>query len=494
MKKLLYVLFVAASFFIVASCDKNNGVDNTEYGPLSVSGVFYNTTSSLEAIDPSEGVRLGTMIRLEGKNFKGIRKIVCNGSPAYINPNLLTETSVVFRIPSYGSNNVATPTGEDCSEEFRDKIIISSNGNDDYVFNFHIMGARPTIVEISHTIPTAGSWVSVSGTNMKGVSALDFYNDLDVSVVQIGADEIRNNAADGSSFEFRMPEVPEDYEGGYIVITSDNGKAASPNYFYRSKLIFLSKFYSEADDGLYARNPYAANTTYYAWGSGTTGNLPDAATYPDIFANDTDPFPLEGDGPKNPAIFRAMPVPGTAVPVLALNDGEHSADGGSCVGRACFNSDACAGRSLGLAQSLDIGVELFNEASAMEKLAFQFDYYIPVTWDSGRISVTYVDNGIKWMANYHPWTSDPAPFAGGMKGWRTATIPMSDFPNFAGQTYNYIFKNAIKGTNGDYATQGFIAFYNDECDGKAAHAYDNFVLYWNNLRVVPMVTPEIGDE
>ena len=279
-----------------------------------------------------------------------------------------------------------------------------------------------------------------------------------------------------------------------VVVETSNGNAASPNYFYRVKNIFLSKFYSEEADGYYSYNPNSTHDSYYAWGSGTTGNLPDSETYPEIFANDTDPFPVAGDGPKNPEIFRAMPVPGTKIPVIALSDGEHTADGGACIARACFNSDACSGRALGMAKNMSTGVELFNEATSTDKLCFQFDYYIPSAWDSGRISVTFVDAGINWMANFHPWTSDPDHYKNGMSEWETATIPLTDFPNFAEQTYGFILKNTIAGVNGDYACQGMIAFYNDECDGKEAHELTDFVLYWNNLRVVPMETPELEEE
>jgi|GEM_PF-1152395 len=491
MKRLLNIFFIALAFTLcLSSCKKDDdGVDNTNYGPISVTAAYYNTTKSDEQIDPDTGARLGTMIRLEGVNFQGIKAIYCNGVQAYINPNYLTSNSVIFRIPSLDENNKSTPVGEECDEGYRDIIWIYSNGNDPYPYHFHIMGSAPSITEISHTIPTVDSWVTVTGSSLAGISEVYFCNDLDEIVYTIGSDRIRAN--DGTSFQFQMPELPEDYEGGYIVAYGDNGKAASPNYFYRKKLIFLSKFYSEPDDGLYAKNPYAVKTSYYAWGSNTSGNMPDSENYPDI----PEIFPAEGDGPKNPEVYRSMPdYPGAAVSVLALNDGEHSADGGACIARACFNSDACAGRSLGLAQSLDIGVELFNEATPMESLAFQFDFYIPQTWDSGRISVTYVDAGIKFMANYHPWTKDDVTYANGMTEWRTATIPMSDFPNFAGQTYAYLFKATTKDANGDYANQGFIAFYNDECDGKAAHAYDNFIMYWNNLRVVPMVTPTLEED
>ncbi len=488
MKKIFCILSVlGAAALLVCSCNKDTTAES--YGPVKVTKVFQNNVKSLAEIDPATGVRLGTMIRLEGQNFLGIKKITCNGSKAYINPNLLTATSVVFRIPTKDSDNVDTPTGSDCPEAIRDKIIISSTGNPDYEFSFKIMGSAPSVSSISHTLPNVGSWVTVSGAQLKGVKKVSFCNDLNEVVAETA--EIRNEDTKGKSFQFRTPEFPADYEGGYLLVDTDNGKAASPNYFWRVKNIFLSKFYSEEDDGLYKYNPNATNTSYYAWGSGTSGNMPDAEKYPDI----PEVFPSEGDGPKNPSIFRSMPdYPGAAVAVLELSDGKHSADGGACIARACFNSDACSGRALGMAQTLDIGVELFNSATPNENLAFQFDYYIPGPWDSGRIAVTFVDAGIDWMANYHPWTTDPATYANGMSEWMTATIPLSAFPNFAEQTYGYILKNTIKGVNGDYACQGMIAFYNDACDGHAAHEYDNFILYWNNLRVVPMTTIEIEDE
>ena len=123
--------------------------------------VFQHNAKAVKELDPEVGARLGTMIRLEGENFLGIKKITCNGSVAYINPNLLTSKSVIFRIPSRNTENAETPTGDDCEEEFRDKIIISSNGNKDYAYSFHIMGSAPSISGISHCLPNEGSWVTV---------------------------------------------------------------------------------------------------------------------------------------------------------------------------------------------------------------------------------------------------------------------------------------------------------------------------------------------
>ncbi len=493
MKKLLTIILVLVSATLVSCVKDDNGVDNTNYGPISVDKVYMHNTNSVKELDPSVGARLGTMIRLEGKNFLGIKKITCNGSPAYINPNLLSKNSVIFRIPSRNSDNSDTPTGEDCAEALRDKIVISSNGNDDYTFTFHIMGSAPAINSISHCIPNQGSWVTVKGTSLKGVNKVVFYNDLDEAVAE--TEGIRNENAKGTQFQFQTPAFPADYEGGYIIAETDNGKAASPNFFYRVKNIFLSKFYSEDADGYGQKyNPNSTHDSYYAWGSGITGDLPDNATYPDIFANDTDPFPVAGDGPKNPSRFRAMPVPGTKIPVLALDNGKHSADGGACISRACFNSDACSGRALGFALNMASGVELFNTATSTDNLCFQFEYFIPSKWDSGRLAVTFVDAGIDWMANFHPWTTDPDHFKNGMTEWETATIPLNDFPKFAGQPYGFILKNTISGVNGEYACQGMLAFYNDECDGKPAREMTDFVVYWNNFRVVPMVTPELEED
>ena len=492
MKKLFSIFLVLPLAAMLYSCAEDDGIDRTNYGPIKVTKVYQHSASAVKELDPAEGARLGTMVRLEGENFLGIKKILCNGSQAYLNPNLITANSIIFRIPSRDSDNVDTPTGEDCDEAYRDKFIISSNGNKDYEFSFHIMGSAPSVTGISHTLPGKDSWVTVTGGSLKGVTKVLFMDDLDQQVAE--TEDIRNENEKGSSFQFRTPEFPDDYEGGYIIVESTNGKAASPNYFYRIKNIFLSKFYSEEADGYYSYNPSSTHDSYYAWGSGTTSNLPDSEAYPDIFANNDDPFPVAGDGPKNPEIFRGMPTPGTKIPVLALSDGEHSADGGACIARACFNSDACTGRALGFALNMSSGVELFNSATTTDKLCLQFEYFIPSAWDSGRIAVTFVDAGINWMANYHPWTTDPDTYKNGMTEWRTATIPLTDFPNFVDQTYNFLLKNTIKGVNGDYACQGMIAFYNDECDGFAARELTDFVLYWNNLRIVPMVTPELEEE
>ena len=507
MKKLLNV-FIAVSMLgiLFAGCQKeSSGVDDTNYGPLKVTKVYQHNVKAIKELDPEEGARLGTMIRLEGENFMGIRAITVNGSPASLNPNLRTENSIIFRIPSTNSTtNEDTPTGSDCEEAYRDKIIITSNGNADYEYYFHVMGSLPTVSGLDHTLPSIGSWVTVSGSNLKDVQSVDIYNDLNEVVAT--TDQIRNEDPKGKSVEFKMPEVvlwseisggdfAGCYEGGYIVVNTGNGSAASPNYFYRQKNIFLNNFYSQSDSewgmDLYTYNPSATNSSYYAWGSGTSGNLPDSENYPDFDADIA--YMALSDGPQAPDMFRALPLWATKIPVCELSDGEHSADGGACIARACFNSDACTGRALGMAQNMASGVALFSGATGTDKLAFQFDFCIAAPWNSGRIAVTFVDNGVKWMAHYHPWTTNPEHYAQGMEHWETATIPLSDFENFMDQTYSYLLKNTIKGVNGDYACQGMIAFYNDECDGMAAReiaAEENFVVYFQNLRIVPMMTPE----
>ena len=514
MKK-LFNIFIAVSMagVLLAGCQKEStGVDDTNYGPIKVTKVYQHNVKAIKELDPAEGARLGTMIRLEGENFLGIRAITVNGSPASLNPNLLTDNSIIFRIPSTNSTtNVDTPTGDDCEEAYRDKIIITSNGNDDYEFSFHVMGSSPSITGISHTLPSIGSWVTVSGASLRGVSKVLIYNDLDEVVAE--TENIRNEDSKGKSFQFQMPEVvlwseidattsdnfATCYEGGYIIAETDNGRAASPNYFYRQKNIFLNNFYSQSDAAwgtdLYTYNASATNDSYYAWGSGTSGNLPDSENYAAYNAQIA--LMEASDGPQHPAIFRGLPEYGTKIPVIELSDGKHSADGGACIARACFNSDACTGRALGQAQNLTCGVELFNSATATDKLAVQFDFCIPVKWDSGRIALTFVDNGIDWMANYHPWTTNPEKYANGMTEWETATIPLSDITNFKDQTYSYLLKNTIKGVNGDYACQGMLAFYNDECDGFAAReiaADEGFVVYYNNIRIVPMVTIELDED
>ena len=505
----LFFLLSAAALMLAGCAQEDTGIDTTYYGPLKVLKCYQHNIKSTEK-ELTEA-RLGTMIRLEGENFMGIKAITCNGSPASLNPNLRTETSIIFRIPTTNADtNEDTPTGEDAGE-YCDKIIITSTGNEDYVYDFHIMGSSPSISGMDHTLPSIGSWVTVTGSSLKGVKKVVLYDDNNQAVAE--TEEIRNEASNGKSFQFKMPEVvlwseldestsgnfETCYEGGYIVAETDNGDAASPNYFYRQKNIFLNNFYSQSDAAwgidLYTYNASATNSSYYAWGSGTSGNLPDSETYP---AYDEDIAKAQlSDGPQAPYMFRALPEYGTKIPAISLSDGEHSADGGACIARACFNSAACAGRALGMAQNLSCGVELFSAATGTDKLAFQFDYYIPAAWNSGRIAVTFVDNGVNWMAHFHPWTTHPDHYAKGMEHWETATIPLTSFSNFMDQTYSYILKNTIKGVNGDYACQGMIAFYNDDCDGYSAReiaAEEHFVVYWNNLRIVPMTTLDLSED
>lgn len=513
MKRIILFTIAALSCAMLSlSCTKEDPHSGT-YPQVKVNKVFLHTAKSIRELDVNQGARLGTMIRLEGENFYGVKKITVNGSPAYLNPNLITANSIIFRIPTTDANNATTPTGSECPEEIRDLIVISSNGNADFKFPFHVMGSAPSITGLSHTLPSVGSWVTVYGTSLKGVKKVNLIDDTGNVVAE--TTEVRGEDAKGTKFQFKMPEVvrwseigeyPAEnfstcYEGGYLLVETGNGNVASANDFYRQKNVFLNNGYSQSDAAwgtdLYTYNPDATNNSYYAWGSGISGDLPNSTDSPQY-----DPFIAKaaaGDGPQAPEKFRAMPELGTKIPVIALSDGRHSADGGACIARACFNSDACSGRALGMADGANLtsGITLFTSATSTDKLAVEFDYFIPSKWDSGRIAFTFVDNGVNWMAHFHPWTTDPDTYANGMTEWRTAVIPLSQIPNFANETYGAVLKNTIKGVNGEYACQGMLAFYNDECDGKPAHEYaaeDNFVVFYNNFRIVPYETIEIENE
>lgn len=467
MKRILNIFAILSVFSLcLAACQEDEA--SKTYGPIKVTGAFLNNTTSTTR--PVTEARVGTMIRLEGEGFLGIQSIVCNGEEAYINPNYILSNSIIFRIPG------DAPTGSECDETIVNTIVISSKGNEDYTYSFTILGPAPSITSVSHTLPQAGEVVTVTGSNLRDIFKVGLYNDDNELVVE--TEEIVENDPDGLSFSFKAPDFGD--QGGYLIVEGSGGKAASPNYMNRKSLIFLSKFSDESTEDGHMKNNINCPTCssgsdgYAAWGSNTSANL-------------TEVIPAEGDGPKSPAVYRSIPEVAGPVSTIALDNGEHSADGGKCIGRYCFKSCACTGRVLGLADGL------ITTATPTDKLALQFDYFIPCTWNSGRIAFTFVDNGINWMANYHPWTKDEKQKEP-MTEWRTANIPLTSFPNFVDQTYGFLLKNTVAGVNGDYANQGMIAFYNDDCDGNAAVELSDFIFYFANFRIVPYETPELEEE
>ncbi|KAA6344677.1 hypothetical protein EZS27_007698 [termite gut metagenome] len=202
-------LFISAMSF--TSCDDN---DSNENSPITVTKVYLEDASSSVTDREVVYARLGQLIRLEGSGFTGLKQVYVNGYSTYFNPVFLSDNSLFISISR------ETPVVDvDVVDKNKIRLVKSAL---EYVYDFDIRDAAPSVTRISHTLPQAGEVITIYGKGLVGVNKITFPGDI-VVTSDITSDE------DG---KFCTVVVPEGItESGAVFVEGANGGAYSPSYF-----------------------------------------------------------------------------------------------------------------------------------------------------------------------------------------------------------------------------------------------------------------------
>jgi hypothetical protein len=182
---LLITLFVGS--FVFTSCKKEEDVAGT---PISVKAIYLEDASSTVKDREVNFARLGSLIRIEGEGFEGLKKVYINGYETYFSMAMLTDKSMLLTVSG------ETPTiGADST--VRNTIRFVKDGTS-FTYKFQIRSSAPTITSISNTLPAVGDSITINGSGLVEISKITFPDSVVVTTGII-------SAKDGSYCKVAMP-------------------------------------------------------------------------------------------------------------------------------------------------------------------------------------------------------------------------------------------------------------------------------------------------
>lgn len=438
MKKIFLLLAVAG----VLACSKEENAGN-DLAPV-VSKIYLedaqsSVTDRLIADYPaanaelSRFARLGQTIRLEGRNLLGVSKVVINGYQCSFNSTLMSQQSMIVSI----SGKVPV---KDAEVNVKNKITLSKLNGASTTINFEIRAAAPTISNVSHTMPQAGERITLTGTNMTGVTLIEFP----------GGVTAMPDSSDGEEGKWVKVTVPAGVTGsGSVNVTTENGVAKSAiNFNYKEGL--LHNF----DD---VKNKQ--------WSSGMDNEAEVDAV-----------IPATGAGPKSQGLY------------TSFNSAGNFAAGSQQ--RYWLNST-----NIGTVMSAAL-----PGGTATDMCGIQMDIYVDGVWTSGLIRMTMRDG---WGDTRGCMIYSPVNVGGAISSaafvnpgeWFTVTFPLAEMTsntdgNYGGKTLADVLADMAAAT---YAQAGPWFDNSSLANLGFEPAAATQKIYFDNIRIVPLEVPATSD-
>lgn len=424
--------------------------DDDDSSPVSISRVFLQDATSAIPDREVSFARLGQLIRIEGSGFTGLRRVYINGHSTYFNPVFVSDNSMLVSISS------ETPT-MDADPAERNTIRFVKNGTETS-FDFEIRAASPSITSISNTMPAVGEPVIIYGKGLTEIRKIVFPGNVTVTS-GILSDE------DG---EFCVVEMPAGVseEGGSILVEGSNGGAYSPAFFNFKKGVILD---------------FDGKGTQGSWGT-STGMIT--------------PEDLESAVIGTENVSRGLYVPHRPARIESFAAAKNRC---TEVWTAGNGVDDWRGQL----------TPYIPATTAVDKVAFQFDIYVPEEWTQTGFLKLCLQNGFnggEWSGacyNYVPWlvSGKATPFQ--TTGWTTVTVPFNKFYKFSEGSFTFE-DILVERETASYANFG-IYFENSDIKlsnvtGNSADSDKEFTsaetsvkVYTDNWRVVSLETPTYSD-
>ena len=184
------------------------------------SNSIYNETRINPYDSTATSGKLNTQYAILGSNLLTTKSVSFNGVPAYFNPGLLTDNSIIITIPA----NI--PYGPSQSNKL---TIVTRYGQVDY--NFPIQQPPPIIAGFDPMAAGAGTVVTITGSVFEGVTAVKF----DSTPAKI--------VGTPTSTQIKV-EVPAGVVQAYIYVTTPGGTSRSGAAFGFKSLVYDDVFAS----------------------------------------------------------------------------------------------------------------------------------------------------------------------------------------------------------------------------------------------------------
>ena len=406
-------------------------IDNDN--PITVTSVHLQDADDTVLDRPVTFARLGQLIRLEGSGFLGIREVIINGESAYLNPTLLTDNSLIVRVPRLA------PT-VDATAEVKNKIVLKKKSIT-LTHVFEIRDAAPSISRVSHTLPKAGEEITIYGRGLVGVKSITFPGNVVVTTGIV-------SDVDGEWCKVNVPAGVSD-DGGSILVIGVNGGAYSPAYFNFKKGIVHN--FDDVNNSSWSQGESSENLTAV--------------------------IPTLGTGPKSQGIYRSLNKDAKLMPA---NDSPVD------ITRYWINNSAWTNI---------LTEEVIPGNTPTAEVAVQMDIYFEGVWNSGNIRFVVADGSgaSRFCMIYAPWESFgkrvPVENPG---SWFTITLPFNLSIDYEDTDFQYVMSTVTAAAypqSGPWLENGNI---ND-----APSEPTTLNVYFDNIRIVPLKTPtysDFGDE
>ena len=442
----LIALAICALSFTAGKDDNTKGS-----GVINVAQVYLEDAQSSVPDRPVDFARLGQLIRVEGSGFTGLLRVYINGYNCYFNPVYVSDNSFIVSV------NRNIPIVE-ADPSVRNTIRIVTNRGE-FVYNFTIRAAAPSVTNISHSMPNVVEPISIYGAGLEEITKVVFPDNIEVTTGII-------SDVDGEYFMVNMP-AGVSTNGGSIYAEGANGSVYTPAYFNNKNGLILD---------------FDGNGGHGFWGSSAS------------MIKDTD------------------------IESAAIGAGNIS-QGSYCRIPLVAQSPVAAGKnraaevwSAGNGTDPDWGTLGIDLTTPVSDCGIQFDIYVPTEWsESGFLKICLINNfnGGEWAGtcyNYVPWIvgGEIVPFV--TTGWQTVTVPFSEFYKAKATTDAWeTFADVVATRNGaTYSNFGFYFensdFTYDKVTGNANDASKAFAskeispeIYSDNWRVVSLFAPESSD-
>jgi len=370
------LLVMAISVALVSCQDSTiSGGDFDE--PLALTGVRYQSPDSTEA--PQE-INPGDMIALEGQNMNSVAHVYFNGFEAGFNPALASESHLVVTVPSN------LPFGEMDPESETFNTIQVNNSSSEATMEFPVLPPAPEITGMSNEHAQPGTEVTLTGRFLYLIESITFPDGTTVNGDDTEA------AADGSEVTFTVPgsvsieEVTAAADGAISVTTvAGTGSSAPAAVFHDYRGMILDIESVQQWSWWSAMHPYDGSYDYQTPAS----NFRDGAEGEFIIVQPTQQL-AEGD-----------------------------------------NAWWTSYRSINLTGDAEwVAPENLNEPAG--NFALQFEMGIEGEWSAGTFQILLPETNHAFL--YEPWRGgeNSSNTTVSYDGWRTVTIPLSEFRTDAG--------------------------------------------------------------
>lgn len=445
----LLVSMIVGGMGLSSCTDENQDAS----APITVKSVYLEDVKSSVKDRQVIFARLGSLIRIEGSGFLGMKKVYINGFDTYFNPVMVTDNSMLIQIA------IKTPT-VDADSTVRNTIRFVKDATE-FTYDFQIRSAAPTLTSISNTLPSEGDTITIHGAGLVEINKITFPGNVVVT----------DGIISDEKGEFCKVIIPAGLtESGSLLIEGSNGGVYSPAYF-------------NCHSGLILNFDGAGSQGFWGWSE--TGSM--------MNASDLESASV-GVGVKSQGKYCAhLPARLTEFAMGKNRNSEvWTAGNGVDNWRGSF-------------------VTLVPEVTPVSEFAFQFDIYVPQEWNNtGFLKICLINafNGGEWTGNcynYIPWLQNSSPTAFKTTGWTTITIPFSKFYAFSGTTTSYTFENVLamreKASwqnvgmyfeNSDIKLSNVTGITSDENTIYASQA-TSVKVYTDNWRIVPLAKPVYSD-